>query len=142
MKGKQAIGRSCVSLNLRRAARLVSRRYDEALRPLGITIGQFSLLGVLAARREASISAVAAFLGMDRTTLTRNLRPLQARGLVNAKTDPEDGRSRIIFLSSAGQALFEKAVPLWETAQKDVLKGFGKGEWPRMQESLSRLGAQ
>lgn len=142
MKKEQAIGRSCVSLNLRRAARRVSRRYDEVLRPLGITIGQFSLLTVLAARKEAPITALAAFMGMDRTTLTRNLRPLQARDLVIATTDPDDARSKRIVLSAAGRALYEKAVPLWERAQKDVLKGLAKGEWPRARETLARLGSE
>ena len=141
MKKEQAIGRSCVSLNLRRAARLVSRRYDEVLRPLGITIGQFSLLTVLAARKEAPITALAAFMGMDRTTLTRNLRPLQARNLVTATTDPDDARSKRIALSAAGRALYEKAVPLWEGAQKDVLKDLAKGEWARAQETLARLAS-
>lgn len=141
MKKELAIGRSCVSLNLRRAARLVSRRYDEALRPLGITIGQFSLLTVLSARKQATITALAAFMGMDRTTLTRNLRPLQARDLVTATTDPDDARSKRIALSSAGQALFAQAIPLWERAQKDVLKGLDKGEWPRAQKTLARLGS-
>ena len=133
-------GRSCVSLNLRRAARLVSRRYDEALRSLGITVGQFSLLGVLAAKGGAPVSAVAQVLGMDRTTLTRNLRPLQARKLVTSQADPDDRRSRKLALSPAGEALFEKATPLWEKAQKDVLKRLEKGEWQAVQISLRRLG--
>src|ERR1700675_532195 len=96
---------TCLCLHLRRAARAVGRRFDAALRPLGLTNGQFSLLMSLNRPDPASIGGVAALLAMDRTTLTANLKPLQRRGLLEVTVDGGDKRSRRLRLTSAGRAL-------------------------------------
>jgi len=140
VKRREKIGRACLSLNLKRAARLVSRRYDEALRPLGLTAGQFSIMTVLLDSEAMSITAVAEVLGMDRTTLTRNLRPLRKRHLIESVEDPEDRRSHGIVLTKSGASLLEAAIPLWEKAQKENLKRLGKGAWPEVKITLDRLG--
>src|SRR3984957_8288726 len=89
---------TCLCLHVQRAARVLARRFDEALRPLGLTNGQFSLMMSLNQPEPAGIAGVASLLGMDRTTLTAALKPLQRRELVKVKTDPEDGRGRQLVL--------------------------------------------
>src|ERR1700690_2538734 len=85
----------CLCLHVQRAARALARRFDEALRPLGLTNGQFSLLMSLNRPSPATMGSVAALLAMDRTTLTAALKPLQRRGLVEVTGDPADRRSRL-----------------------------------------------
>src|SRR6202165_4881667 len=82
----------CLCLHLQRAARAVARRFDAALRPLGLTNGQFSLLMSLNRPEAASIGGVSTLLAMDRTTLTANLKPLERRGLVTVSIDDADKR--------------------------------------------------
>src|ERR1700721_2557944 len=87
---------SCLCLHVQRAARALARRFDEALRPMGLTNGQFSLLMSLNRPEPAGMGAVAALLGMDRTTLTASLKPLERRGLVRVPADPKDRRGRLL----------------------------------------------
>src|SRR5882757_3480633 len=84
----------CLCLHVQRAARALARRFDEALRPLGLTNGQFSLLMSLNRPEPPGMSSVASLLAMDRTTLTAALKPLERRGLVTAAPDPSDRRGR------------------------------------------------
>src|SRR5919206_2876829 len=83
---------TCLCLHAQRAARALARRFDEALRPLGLTNGQFSLLMALNRPEPAGMGAVASLLAMDRTTLTAALKPLARRGLLEVRRDPEDRR--------------------------------------------------
>lgn len=110
----------CLCLAAQRAARALARRFDEALRPLGLTSGQFSLLMSLNQPRPPTIGSVASLLAMDRTTLTANLKPLERRGLVQSRTDPADRRGRLLILTEDGQKLLEEAVPLWRRTQAEV----------------------
>src|SRR3954463_1464217 len=96
---------TCLCLHVQRAARALARRFDEALRPLGLTNGQFSLLMSLNRPEPASMGSVAALLAMDRTTLTAALKPLQRRGLLEVKAGPLDRRSRRVTLTLAGRDL-------------------------------------
>ncbi|HEV8391701.1 MAG TPA: MarR family transcriptional regulator [Dongiaceae bacterium] len=105
---------TCLCLHLQRAARVVARRFDDALRPLELTQGQFSLLMSLNRPQPASIGPVAELLAMDRTTLTANLKPLQRRGLVTVTVDEADRRSRRLALTAEGRALLIAAVPIWK----------------------------
>src|SRR5690242_684830 len=93
---------TCICLHLQQAARAVARRFDAALRPLGLTSGQFSLLMSLNRPKAASIGDISALLAMDRTTLTANLKPLARRGLVTVSVDEADKRSRRLTLTPAG----------------------------------------
>jgi DNA-binding MarR family transcriptional regulator len=108
---------TCLCLHVQRAARAVARRYDEALRPVQLTNGQFSLLMSLNRGEPPSIGQVARLLAMDRTTLTANLKPLERRGLVAITTRDTDKRSRLMTLTPAGRATLTAAVALWEGAQ-------------------------
>lgn len=121
---------NCTCFSLRRAARQVSQIYDHMLAPAELTANQFTLLvqlyGFAAAGRPGlSIGALAGRVGMDPTTLTRNLQPLEAQGLVGRAADPEDGRIRTISITDKGFRRLQKAVPLWQQAQKHVEDALG-----------------
>ncbi|MBO0736719.1 MAG: winged helix-turn-helix transcriptional regulator [Alphaproteobacteria bacterium] len=119
---------TCLCLHLRRAARAVARRFDAALRPLGLTNGQFSLLMSLNRPDPPSIGSLSALLAMDRTTLTANLKPLQRRGLVEVIVDGADKRTRRLSLTPAGCSILAAACPIWKrthAAIDDLLAGSG-----------------
>src|SRR5437763_17035155 len=111
---------TCLCLHLQRAARAVARRFDAALRPLGLTSGQFSLLMSLNRPEPASIGNVSSLLAMDRTTLTANLKPLERRGLVTVAADDADKRTRRLSLTPAGRALLSTAVPMWRRTHAEI----------------------
>lgn len=110
----------CLCLRLQRATRAVSRHFDDALRPLNLTNGQFSLLISLNRPQPARIGSVATLLGMDRTTLTATLKVLKRRRLVNVTIDPKDRRGRIITLTQQGLLLLSKATPIWEQSHAQL----------------------
>ena len=85
---------TCLCLHVQRAARTLARRFDDALRPVGLTNGQFSLLMALNQPRPPALAPVARLLAMDRTTLTAALKPLERDGLVQVAVDPDDRRGR------------------------------------------------
>jgi len=104
---------TCLCLHLQRAARALARRFDDALRPLGLTSGQYSLMMSLNRPEPPTIGSVASLLAMDRTTLTAALKPLQRRRLVTVVVDANDRRSRRLKLTPAGRALLARAFPVW-----------------------------
>src|SRR3954454_1948769 len=104
---------TCLCLHLQRAARALARRFDDALRPAGLTSGQFSLLMSLNRPEPPPLGSVATLLAMDRTTLTANLKPLQKRGLVHIASDAKDRRTRRLRLTPAGRAVLSAALPIW-----------------------------
>ncbi len=104
---------TCLCLHTQRAARALARRFDEALRPVGLTNGQFSLLMALNRPEPPTLGPVARLLAMDRTTLTAALKPLERQGLVRIEVDPADRRSRLLVLTDAGSDLLAAALPIW-----------------------------
>jgi DNA-binding MarR family transcriptional regulator len=118
----------CLCLHAQRAARALSRRFDEAFRPFGITSGQFSLLNGLNRPEPATIGAVASLLAMDRSTVTANLKPLERAGLVTVSTDPRDRRGRRAELTDAGRAALTKATPVWVAEHARVEGEIGDGD--------------
>jgi DNA-binding MarR family transcriptional regulator len=119
---------ACLCLHVQRAARALARRFDEVLRPLGLTQGQFSLLMSLNRPEPPSVGNVAALLAMDRTTLTANLKPLERRGFVKIAVDKEDKRSRRLIITPAGRAVLIRAYPVWQRAHAETerqLTGIG-----------------
>jgi DNA-binding MarR family transcriptional regulator len=111
---------TCLCLHAQRTARALARRFDEALRPVGLTNGQFSLLMSVNRPEPASMRSVASLLAMDRTTLTAALKPLERRGLIAVNPDPDDRRSRFITLTPEGSDLLASAVPIWERTHREV----------------------
>ena len=110
----------CLCFAAQRAARALARRFDEALAPLGLTSGQFSLLTSLNQRTPPSIGSIAALLVMDRTTLTANLKPLERRGLVRINVDAADRRGRRLTLTAAGRRVLRSAMPTWERTHGEI----------------------
>ena len=108
---------TCLCLHMQRAARAVARRFDEALRPLGLTNGQFSLMMALNRPEPPSIGEVSALLAMDRTTVTANLKPLERRGLVKVRIDVADKRGRRVSLTPPGRTVLAGAFPVWKRVQ-------------------------
>ena len=115
----------CLCLHLQRAARRVARRFDEALRYLNLSNGQFSLLTSLNRPQPARMNGVAALLGMDRTTLTAALKPLEQRGLVRIEVDPKDRRGRVLRLTETGHALLARAFPVWTRTHAELERQAG-----------------
>ena len=114
---------TCLCLFAQRAARALARRFDEALRPVGLTNGQFSLLMALNRPQPPAMGPVAKLLAMDRTTLTAALKPLERRGYVEIETDPDDGRGRILVLTDRGRERLVAAVPIWRATHAVVEAG-------------------
>jgi DNA-binding MarR family transcriptional regulator len=110
----------CLCLHLQRSARAIARRFDEALRPCGITSGQFSLLISLNRPEAPRMNEVAHLLGMDRTTLTANLKPLEGRGLVDIVVDSDDRRRRRLRLTDAGRRILVSALPVWRSTHAEI----------------------
>ena len=130
---------NCLCLHAQRAARALARRFDEALRPLGLTNGQFSLMMSLNRPEPPGMGPVASLLAMDRTTLTAALEPLERRGLVEVLVDPGDKRGRLIALTPAGMALLASAVPIWERTHAAVESLLGDSDPDRLRGSLRAL---
>ncbi|WP_324762346.1 MarR family transcriptional regulator [Sinorhizobium meliloti] len=130
---------TCLCLHVQRAARALARRFDEALRPLEITNGQFSLMMSLNRPDPPSMSAVAAVLAMDRTTLTAALKPLERRGLVEAFADPGDRRLKRMRLTAEGGRLLAEALPIWKATHEALDEGLGEGGAQRLRADLLAL---
>ena len=104
---------ACLCLHLQRAARVVARRFDDALRPLGLTNGQFSLLVSLNRAEAPGVGETSRLLGMDRTTVTAALKSLERRGLVAIRSPDGDRRRRTLHLTAPGRRTVAAALPLW-----------------------------
>ncbi|HUH58857.1 MAG TPA: MarR family transcriptional regulator [Candidimonas sp.] len=111
---------TCICLHAQRAARALARRFDEAMRPIGLTNGQFSMLMALNRPEPVSITPLARLLAMDRTTLTAALKPLERDGLVEPCRSPQDGRSRLFKLTDNGHAKLARALPIWRSVHASV----------------------
>jgi len=114
----------CTCFRIRSAARRVTAIYSQHLAPTGLKISQFSLLGFVAAEGPVSIGRLSDRLATDRTTLTRNLKPLLADGLIE-RASSGDKRRHELVATAAGRALFKKALPLWAEAEQEVRAAMG-----------------
>lgn len=111
---------TCLCLAVQRAARRLARRFDTALRPFGLTNGQFSLMMALNQPEPPPIGRLAPFLGMDPSTLTAAVKPLARRGLLTIESDPADGRSRRLRITPQGVELMQGAVEVWRRVHGDL----------------------
>ena len=134
LKKFDRIGTQCACANLRKASRALTNVYDEFLQPSALLATQFQLLSAIGASSVA-ISPLAEALGMDPTTLARNLKPLERDGLVKISTGT-DRRTRMLALTDSGLNRLAQAIPLWEKAQSWVISRIGKdrlqtmiGDW-------------
>lgn len=129
----------CLCLALLRAGRAVARHFDEVFRPLGLTNGQFSLLMSLNRSNPPTIGEVAALLGMDRTTLTAALKPLERRGFAEIVKDKKDKRARRLSLTASGRTLLADAYPLWEATHREIDAVFRPSRLRDLRADLERL---
>lgn len=130
---------TCLCLHVQRAARALARRFDEALRPVGLTNRQFSLLMSLNRPQPPAIAPVAQLLAMDRTTLTAALKPLERDGLVSIEPDPADRRSRLLRLTERGHAVLARATPIWSETHAAVEAGLDGTDADGLRAGLTAL---
>ena len=128
----------CTGALLRRTMRRVSQCYDDALRPLDLKLTQYSVLVNLAEHPGSTITDLAGLLEMDRTTLTRNLGPLQRRGLVAVRPGASP-RQRAVALTEDGKSLVRRAIPIWLQAEKQIRGMLGEPDIDDLQNLLDRL---
>jgi DNA-binding MarR family transcriptional regulator len=133
---------SCGCANLRRAARVMTRLYDAALRPSGLSVAQFTLLQALNTTPGMSQKQLAGLLEIDSTTLTRTLHPLRRVGWLRS-TAGDDRREVHLALTAAGKSAHRRALPYWERAQHDFVRALGRRSWNRLMElSVRTAGIQ
>ena len=126
---------NCTCFNLRKAARAVTQFYDAVLQPSGMKTTQFTVLAVARRLGPVPVTRLAHELVMDRTTLTRNLRPLKAHGWIRILPG-EDRRARMVEITPSGRDVLADAIPLWRDAQSRLVNGLGTEEW---RDLLARL---
>src|SRR2546422_9699689 len=129
------IAETCACLNIRKAARAVTQRNDEVMQPSGLRSTQFHLLVAIALVGEAPLTRVAEVLVMDRTTLTRNLKPLESRGLLTIGADT-DRRRHVVRLTEQGLHALATALPYWRQAQEQVVTHLGEEQWQTLLTEL------
>jgi len=139
MTDLEAIGRTCFALHARMTARLLSRTYEAALRPLGLKLPQFGILGAIGHGATVSETVLAERLGLERTTLVRNLKILAQKGWIEPVAG--NGRGLRHRLTPTGQALLDAAIPLWRQAQEQLearLNGMEADEARRAMRALRK----
>jgi DNA-binding MarR family transcriptional regulator len=129
---------SCACHKVRMAARAVTRAYDDALRPVGLRATQLAVLVAIAVEGAMSITALAKFMIMDRSTLTRNLRPLEEEGLVAVGLEGWR-RSRTLEVTEKGRLRLAEALPLWKQAQQTLRRKLGDQNWVKIHSDLDQL---
>ena len=138
MTTEREVVESCMCHKVRMAARAVTRAYDTALRPVGLRATQFAVLVAVSTEGALSITALAESMGMDRSTLTRNVRPLAKDGLLTVGREGWH-RSRTIEITERGRARVREALPLWERAQVALQRQLGEPQWTGVNQSLAAL---
>lgn len=136
MKRKATDITNCTCANLRKANRVVTQAFDAALQPSGLRATQFALLATLQKLDNPSLTKLAGVMVMDRTTLTRNLKPLVNRDLISTGTE-QDQRVRKIQLTAEGLQVLNEAMPLWQQIQGRVVDRLGKDRWAQFLEDLA-----
>jgi DNA-binding MarR family transcriptional regulator len=134
------VATGCACRNLRRTARAVTQLYDDALRPSGLRITQFTLLVAVALGEPTPITRLADALDLDRTTLARDLKPLTERGLLEIAAG-EDKRTRMVRLTGEGREAITRAYPLWQEAQARIVQGSGPNRWQTLAGALQEVVA-
>ncbi|TCU19214.1 DNA-binding MarR family transcriptional regulator [Rhizobium sullae] len=130
---------TCLCLHVQRAARALARLFDDALRPVGLTNGQFSLMMSLNRPEPPPMGPVANLLAMDQTTLTAALKPLQRRGWVNVTQNPKDKRGRLLSLTPEGKAVLTAALPIWKRTHAALDEMLPDGSGDRLRSDLRAL---
>jgi len=128
---------ACACMALRKAARALTRLYDDQLSPRDMTTTQFAILGTLDRRGDLPLTELATLLVMDRTTLYRTIEPVERRGWVSIGPGP--GRSKIARLTDEGRAVLRSGREDWAVAQERVLGDLRQEEWDGLLRTLNHL---
>ncbi|QCK85878.1 winged helix-turn-helix transcriptional regulator [Phreatobacter aquaticus] len=131
------IARSCICFQTRMTAHAVTRAYNKALAPLGLEVTQFNILAALAATDTASVTQLSEALALDRTTMTRNLKRLEAAGLVTASHGP--GRAVKPGITETGAGLLSAAIPLWQAEHDKMEEAVGAALWHETRDGLRAI---
>jgi DNA-binding MarR family transcriptional regulator len=131
----------CTCFNLRKATRVVQNLFDESFRTIGLKGTQFTVLSHIFSYGPITLTKLADIMLLDRTTLARNLSPLEKKGLIEINSG-SDLRTRYIDITEKGRSLLSKALPLWEKTQEIIKDGLGKGKWNSMILNISELISQ
>lgn len=127
---------NCACFNVRKSARVITKHYDDALQPVELKPTQFTVLAMLSSVDAITVTDLADFMILDRTTLTRNLRPLEKQGMIKTVAG-EDRRTRMISLTKKGLNKLEAAIPLWKQAQKEVTEYLGSNRFDKFLNELN-----
>ena len=138
MVTEREVVENCVCHRTRMAARAVTRLYDDTLRPVGLRATQLAVLVAVGGDNVVSITALAKFMGMDRSTLTRNLTPLERDGLIRVGNEGWR-RSRTVEITKKGRSRLREALPLWEEAQETLRRELGLRRWAVIRADLDDL---
>lgn len=138
MTSSQELIDACACTRLRTAARMMTRAYDDALRPSGVTAAQLAILAAVDVDHSTSIAELSKRLSLDRTTLSRNLKPLEQAKWIRLG-DEGWRRSKTVHVTADGKQRLARATALWEAAQTAFLKRFGKSEWKRLERDLKAV---
>ncbi|GGF85874.1 MarR family transcriptional regulator [Azorhizobium oxalatiphilum] len=136
------VSQTCVCRRVQRASRTVGKRFDEAVRPLGLNNWQFTMLMALTRTAAPTVNQLAADLAMDRTTVTKNLRPLERRGLLEIRADEKDGRVRRIVLTETGRTLLADAIERWKVVNQQVAAGLSPETLAALMTGLEALATE
>ncbi|ATN33499.1 MarR family transcriptional regulator [Rhizobium sp. ACO-34A] len=130
---------TCLCLHAQRAARALARRFDTAMKAVGLTNGQFSLMMALNRPEPPPMGPVAHLLAMDRTTLTAALKPLTRRGWVSIEADPKDRRGKRLKLTEEGTAILSAALPIWRETHAAVEAELSSGDADGLRQDLMEI---
>jgi len=137
-KVRTHMGTNCACFNLRRAARLVSQKYDQSLKKTGLKANQLSILIAAYDMGDRGMAKLAKFLGMERTTLTRNLSILERSGFLEI-TPGRDLREKKISITPKGKNILKSALPLWQKAQEEIVASIGDQAWQNLLSGLHAI---
>jgi DNA-binding MarR family transcriptional regulator len=133
------ISKECFCFSLKKAERLISRRYDEALAPFGLRNGQFSMLICISGANLINIQSIAHQLNMDRTTTTAALKPLEKRKLIKITASKEDSRVKLVSITPLGISLLTKAIPAWQKIQDQMKADINLDNFIKLKDQLILL---
>ena len=135
-----AEGSECTAFNLKRATRVVQNLFDDAFKPVGLEGTQYTVLGHIFVYGPISLTKLADLMHVDRTTLARNLGPLEKKGLVEIKSG-NDKRAKFINISAKGKEVLSDALPIWKETQEKIKTALGLENWDSMMSNLTGLVA-
>ncbi len=133
------VGASCACFAVRKMTRAVTQLYDHHLAEAGLRITQFTLMNAISGFHKVPVYVLAEELVMDRTTLTRNLKPLIKAGWVESTPDKKDARVRNLSLTPEGAARLQAATPYWEKAQEEFVERVGASSWAKVSQGISLI---